>query len=220
VDAVVPIGSSNNVNPAPADRGQPTVFRPGIVPFAFAVPDVPVGRTVTWEVMTAGRVDTARASANLGRDCRLIQPGNDADLALSKEARPTSVEVGERVEYTITVRNRTSVPTFAPVVVDRPLDRRVELLSAASASGRCRIDTESGRQRVTCLLRDVGAYESTTIAIAARARAPGRAVNRALIVRAEPDANDTDTAAVMIRQQRVSPAQAGQGPRPKPPFTG
>ena len=43
-DVIVPLGSGNRVAPAPVDRGQPTVFRPGIVPFAFAVRDIPVGR--------------------------------------------------------------------------------------------------------------------------------------------------------------------------------
>jgi hypothetical protein len=218
-DVTVPIGSGNHVSPAPADRGQPTVFRPGIVPFTFAVPDVPVGREVRWEVTTDGSVDTARASADLGRDCRLIQPGSDTDLALEKEARPASVEVGARIDYTITVHNTTSIPAFAPVVVDRPLDRRVELLSAGSASGRCRIDVRGTRQRVTCLLRDIGAHESATIVIGGRARAPGRAVNRATIVGiGRPDANDTATASVVINARRVSPA--GGGVRPKPPFTG
>jgi uncharacterized repeat protein (TIGR01451 family) len=177
-----------------------------------------VSRTVTWAISTGGTVDTARASVDLGRDCRLIQPGTDSDLALEKAARPTSVEVGERIEYTITIRNRTSIAAFAPVVVDRPLDRRVQLLSAGSPTGRCRIDTRDARQRVTCLLRDVGAYGSTTIVIGARARAPGRAVNRATVIRAEPDANDTDTASVVISEQRVSPG--GATVKPKPPFTG
>ena len=188
------------------------------MPFALAIRDVPVNRGVTWTVSTGGRVDTARASADLGRDCRLIQPGNDSELALEKEARPTSVRVGERIEYTITVRNTTSIPAFAPVVVDRPLDRRVQLLSAGSPTGRCRIDTRDGRQRATCLLRDIGAYGSATIVIGARARAPGRALNRATVVRARPDANDSDTASVVVSEQRVSPGGAGIGP--KPPFTG
>ena len=109
-DVIIPVGSGNRVAPAPVDQGQPTVFRSGIVPFAFSVPDVPVGRDVTWTVASAGQVDTARASADLGRDCSLVSVEGNADLDLTKVARPDSVEVGARIEYKITVHNAEPLP--------------------------------------------------------------------------------------------------------------
>jgi uncharacterized repeat protein (TIGR01451 family) len=221
-DVIVPIGKNNHIDPAPVDQGQPAVFRAGIVPFAFAVRDVPVGRDVTWTVASAGQVDTARASVDLGRDCSLVSIEGNADLDLTKVARPDSVDVGERIEYTITIHNAGTTPVFAPVMLDRPLDGRVELLSAASAAGHCRVlGHGTPAQRVRCVLRDVAADESATIVVAARALDAGRTVNRATVLSLPPpkDGENTDTASVVIRpRQQVSPGEAGV--KPKPPFTG
>jgi hypothetical protein len=111
---------------------------------------------------------------------------------------------------------------FAPVMLDRPLDGRVELLSAASAAGHCRVlGHGTPAQRVRCVLRDVAADESATIVVAARALDAGRTVNRATVLSLPPpkDGENTDTASVVIRpRQQVSPGEAGV--KPKPPFTG
>ena len=104
-DVIIPVGRANGVSPAPTNRGQPVTFRPGVVLFAFAVPDVPVSQDVTWTVSSGAEVNTARASADLGRDCKLISVQGEVDLALEKSVRLSSVVVGERVEYTIVVRN-------------------------------------------------------------------------------------------------------------------
>ena len=221
-DVIVPVGKNNHVDPAPGDRGQPAVFRAGIAPFAFSVRDVPVGRDVTWTVASAGQVDTARASADLGRDCSLVSIEGNADLDLTKVARPDSVDVGERIEYTITIHNAGTTSVFAPVVLDRPLDGRIQRLSAATAAGRCRILGQStSGQRVRCVLRDLADDESATIVVATRAREPGRTVNRATVLSLPPPSNgdNTDTASVVIRpRQQVLPGEAGV--KPKPPFTG
>ena len=191
-DVIIPVGSGNHVAPAPADQGQPTVFRSGIVPFAFSVRDVPVGRDVSWTVASGGQVDTARASADLGRDCSLVSIDGNANLDLTKVARPDSVEVGDRIEYTITVHDAGTTPVFAPVVLDRPLDGRIQLLSAASAAGHCRIlGPGASGQRVRCVLRDIAADESAAIVVAARAREPGRTVDRATVLSLPPPTTAT-----------------------------
>ena len=110
-----------------------------------------------------------------GRDCSLVSIEGNADLDLTKVARPDSVDVGERIEYTITVHNAGTASVFAPVALDRPLDGRIQLLSAATAAGRCRVLGQgTSGQRVRCVLRDLAADESATIVVAARAREPGR----------------------------------------------
>ena len=128
--------------------------------------------------------------------------------------------VGERLEYTIVARNIGTTATGAVTVFDRQLDRRVEVLSATTASGRCLIrGGGASPQRVLCVLRGVGPGESATIVVAARALEPGVARNRATVVSLPIDvaANNSATAAVTIRgRQQVSPG----GERPKPPFTG
>ena len=183
----------------------------------------PVSQNVTWTVSSGGEVTTARASADLGRDCRLISAQGEVDLALEKSVRPSSAMVGERIEYTIAVRNVGDTTARAITVLDRQLDARVEVLSATTATGRCDIRGRgTANQRVFCGLRDLGPGESATIVVAARALEPGVARNRATVVSVPPDvgANNSDTAAATIRarQQQVSPGGAGK--RPKPPFTG
>ena len=219
-DVIIPVGGANGVSPAPTNRGQPVVFRPGVVLFAFAVRNVPVSQNVTWTVSSGGEVATARASADLGRDCRLISVEGEVDLALEKSVRPASVTVGERVEYTISVRNVGDTTARVITVLDRQLDSRVEVLSATTATGRCSIRGRgTANQRVICGLRDLGPGESAMIVVAARALEPGVARNRATVVSVPPDvgANNSATAAVTIRgRQQVSPG----GEQPKPPFTG
>ena len=187
----------------------------------FAVPDVPVSQDVTWTVSSGGQVDTARASADLGRDCRLISSEGDVDLALEKSVRPIAVMVGERVEYTIVVRNLGTTATGAVTVLDRQLDRRVEVLSATRRPGRCSIRRGGASpQRVLCVLRDVGPGESATIVVAARSLEPGVARNRATVVSVPIDvgANNSATAGVTVEAaSRVSPGVASERRRP---FTG
>ena len=129
---VVPVGVSNGVVPAPLDHGQPSVFRAGSVLNAFVSRNVPVGRAISWTVKSAGETNRATASASLGRNCAMAPQIN---LAVVKSATPTSVLVGDRVTYTIVVRNRGALTAQAATVVDRPLDGRVTLVSAETSRG-------------------------------------------------------------------------------------
>ena len=86
-DVIIPVGSGNHVAPRPPTRASRRSSGSGIVPFAFSVRDVPVGRDVSWTVASAGQVDTARASADLGRDCSLVSIDGNADLV--SEGRAT-----------------------------------------------------------------------------------------------------------------------------------
>ena len=83
----------------------------------------------------------------------LVSIDGNANLNVAKVARPVSVEVGDRIEYTVTVHDAGTTPVFAPVVLDRPLDERAQLLSAASAAGHCRVlgqGTSGQRVRSAC----------------------------------------------------------------------
>lgn len=66
----VPVGEDNFFTPGPADRGQPTHFRPRRNRFVFMV-DLPAGweEEVVWTLTTAGR--TEMAYGTLGIDQRL-----------------------------------------------------------------------------------------------------------------------------------------------------
>jgi uncharacterized repeat protein (TIGR01451 family) len=155
-DVIIPVGVRNRFSPAPVSRGQPTVFRPGIVPSAVTVSDIPAGQDVSWTVASAGEANTARASAGLGRRCVTTPVEGTVDLSIEKTARPATANVGDRVVYTIVVRNKGTTAAPSVTVIDRLADGRVELLSATTADGRCEIRGQgTPNHRVLCFLRDL-----------------------------------------------------------------
>jgi uncharacterized repeat protein (TIGR01451 family) len=215
-DVIVPIGPSNRVDPGPDDQGQPTVFRPTIVYIAFVVRRIPLGRPVSWKVASAGRVATATAAAGLERQCLTSLSRARADVTVVKSMTPGSVVVGDRVTSTIVVRNTGTAVAQDVRVSDRPLDERLELLSAASSPGRCVISERgTSQQRAVCRLGDLGPGESRRVTVSARARAPGKSRNRvtALGFPPELEADNTDTSSVTIRAAGVAGTRA-------PRFTG
>jgi hypothetical protein len=68
-DVSIAVGSANGFSPAPANRGQVTVFGPGEVANAFTVAGIPVGTQLTWTVSYAGHTSTATVSSSFGLPC-------------------------------------------------------------------------------------------------------------------------------------------------------
>jgi uncharacterized repeat protein (TIGR01451 family) len=215
-DVYVPVGAANRTSPAPpVDRGQPVVFRPGVSWAAFAVRGTPLARDVSWTVETSNEAHSASASVDLARKCPTTPVDPDVDLALDKSVKPATVVVGDRIEYTIVVRNKGTTTAQSVTVVDQPLDGRVQLLSATSSQGRCRVRGE----RVVCGLGELAPGESARIVVAARTVEPGRSQDRAVVASLPPDSGEdnVDTATVSIRA--AGPAARPHGVR-RPPFTG
>jgi uncharacterized repeat protein (TIGR01451 family) len=229
-DLIVPLGRSNRVSRS-AGR-QPAVLRPGIAFVAFAVRNVPVGRAISWTLAAGGKTTTARVTASL-RSCLVLRISADVDLALDKSVSVPSVAVGDRMSWTITVRNE-GTNVARSTVVDRPLDARVELLSATASPGSCGIQGRGGpNERVVCSLGDLAPNDEARIVVGGRARSPGTARNQAtaLSLPVEFGANNTDTASVTIRPRRETAGAEKKRPppgrpakpapaKPKPPFTG
>jgi uncharacterized repeat protein (TIGR01451 family) len=209
-DVIIPIGRRNHVAPTPIDRGQPTVFRPGVTLVAFTVHNVPRTRDLTWTVRLAnGEVRTATASARYPRDCITAPAPPAADLVLTKTASPTHVDAGQRVTFTIHVINRGPNIALRIRVTDR-LDLRLELLSASTSRGSC---TTSG-QRVSCRVVEFPPGAAMTITVAARARGGGTIRNTAVATHSRRDPtprNNVDSAVVTVRggAGAVSPAFTG-----------
>jgi uncharacterized repeat protein (TIGR01451 family) len=65
----VPVGLANGFVPAPRDRGQPTLFRPGNAPEAFKVTRIPRANTLVWTVSYQG-TRTAVANSHNPRRCK------------------------------------------------------------------------------------------------------------------------------------------------------
>ena len=196
-DVIIPIGRRNLVAPAPINRGQPGVFRPGVTLVAFTVRNVPRTQELTWRVrLENGDVRTATASARYPRNCITAPPAPSADLVLTKSASPSQVAAGQRVTYTIHVTNRG--PNIAlRVRIGDLVDPRLEPLSASSTRGSC---TTLG-QRVSCRVVELPPGAGVTVTVAARARGAGTIRNLAVTTHSRRDPtprNNVDSAVIHV----------------------
>jgi uncharacterized repeat protein (TIGR01451 family) len=179
----IPVGRQNLVTPRPIDRGQPSVFRPGIVLNAFAVRNVPRGRDLTWAVrLPNGEIRTTTVSARFPRNCITAPAHQTADLVLRKTVPGGEVFAGQRVTYTIDVANRGPNIALRVRIVDA-VDPRLELLSASSTRGRC---TTSG-QRVLCTIAELPPGAITRVVVAVRPRSGGAIANVAAVTHSRRD---------------------------------
>ena len=215
-DVVLPIGASNSVAPRPQDRGQPTTLRPGIAWSAFTVRRIPLNGAVTWTVRCAGETVRATATADLKRNCVFTEEGPAAQLEIDKSVEPDAVIVGNRVTFTIVVRNEGTTQAQNATVIDRVLDERIVQLSATASQGRC-VVRSSGR--VICRLGPLDPGEAATITVLARARAPGESRNRAVVLSLPEDfgPDNIDRVTLVISpflpnlRNRPSPADRARG---------
>jgi uncharacterized repeat protein (TIGR01451 family) len=209
-DVLIPIGRRNLVTPRPIDRGQPSVFRPGVVLNAFAVKNVPRTQDVTWRVVgPSGAIRTATASGRLERNCITAPAPPSSDLVLTKTVDDAQLTAGQRGTFRIHVLNRGPNIALRVQIVD-DVDPRLELLSASTNRGSC---TTSG-QRVTCRIAALPPGAHVLVVVAVRARAGGTIRNVALATHSRPDptpGNNVDSAVITVtgRIGGVSPAFTG-----------
>ena len=209
----VPRGSQNAISPATYGGAQPEVFLPGLTAVAFAIPGVPLGMKVTWTVEALGVVDRATASAGLA-DCRTIAMGG-SDLSVSKAATPRRASIGDRVEYSIVVRNEGTSSASRVTVVDRPFGALIDLSSVTTSQGTCEI-RRNGRvgERVVCRLGTVGPEDTVRILVAARAVSAGTSRNVVTVLGASGGSISNNVAAATVS---IAPSSGGGS---SPPFTG
>lgn len=210
-NVTIAIGRRNFVKPTPVNRGQPSVFRPGVVPVAFTIKNIPRRQAVTWTVVgEGGDVRTATASAQYPRNCITAPAPPTADLVLKKIVHGSaSVTAGQRVTYTIHVVNRGPNVALRVRIVDA-VDPRLELLSAATNRGSC---STSG-QRVTCAIRELPPGAPVVIVVAVRPRVAGTIPNVAVATHSRPDPtphNNVGRAVLHVtgRTGGISPAFTG-----------
>ena len=193
----IPIGRQNLVTPAPIDRGQPSVFIPGIVNHAFTVRNVPRGRDLTWAVrLPNGEIRTTTATARFPRNCITAPQAASADLVLQKTAPTGNVLAGRRLTYTIRVLNRGPNIALRVRIVDT-VDPRLELHSASSNRGSC---TASG-QRVRCSIAALPPGAVVRVTVAMRPRVGGTIGNVAVVTHSRRDPtprNNVDRAFVHV----------------------
>jgi uncharacterized repeat protein (TIGR01451 family) len=98
-----------------------------------------------------------------------------ADLAITKTASPRTVDLGQRLAYTLGVTNR-GPGTATGVVVTDALPSFVTLVSAHPSQGSC-----SGHAPLKCTLGTLAVNAHATIRVVVRARRAGRFTNTARV---------------------------------------
>ncbi|HEY7602995.1 MAG TPA: hypothetical protein VH760_01950 [Gaiellaceae bacterium] len=221
-NVIVPLGSANRVTPAPPNRGQPEVFRPGIAFASFAVRRVPAAQRLVWKVAAGGRVDTATAHARLGRKCLTTAPDATPDVSILKTVKPAVVDVGDRATFTLRVRNDGTGYALAVTVIDRPLGDDLQLLSATASQGRCGLRGENTSDAfVICFIGNLPPGGSATVVVATRARSPGQVRNRATVHTVPQNIARAAAATVVLNVRGAAAAKPPPKPKPgAPPFTG
>jgi uncharacterized repeat protein (TIGR01451 family) len=209
-DVLIPVGGHNLVSPTPIDRGQPTLFSPGVVLNAFTVEDVPRTQDLTWTVTGPGGTKyTATASGKYPRNCITAPAPPSADLVLTKTVDDSTLSAGQRGTYRIHLMNRGPNIALQVRIVD-DVDPRLELLSASTNRGSC---ATSG-QRVTCRIAALPPGVHVLVVVAVRARGSGTIPNRAAVTHSQRDptpGNNVDSAVITVtgRTGGVSPAFTG-----------
>jgi uncharacterized repeat protein (TIGR01451 family) len=203
-------GEQNAVSPEEHAGNQTEVFRPGLTAASFAVRGVPLDQSVAWTVETNGQVETATATASTA-DCKSVAVGG-SDLSVTKAARPTVAAVGDRVQYSIAVRNAGTILATHVVAVDRPLGSLLEVVSATTSQGSCAVQASG---QVICTLGTLGPAQIVHILIAGRAVGVGSSRNTVKVTSVPGDADPSNNVASAV--VTIGPSN-GSGPVPS--FTG
>jgi uncharacterized repeat protein (TIGR01451 family) len=205
----VPTGRDNAVIPGQANRGQPETFHPTFINAAFTVRGVPISQAISWRVVFEGRVRVATATASL-QSCVTAPIGPVADASVSKTANPRTVSVGQRVRFTIVVRNNGSAVIRPVMVTDTLPAVQLSLTTATTTLGRCRVSTSAGSHRVQCSAQTLAPGQSFTVRITARALSAGSASDHATVaVAADPTPDDNAANATVQIISRGPPSVTG-----------
>jgi uncharacterized repeat protein (TIGR01451 family) len=120
------------------------------------------------------------------------QPPQLLDLAVVKTARPTTVVVGGRITWTMTVTNRSSVAAadVNGVKVNDPRSFRTRLISLRASQGTCR--------PFTCNLGRLAPGASATVVAVTQALQVGPVVDIVRIGSEEPESNYRNNVAAAL----------------------
>ena len=210
-EVAIPIGSNNGVAPGPAAQGQPDTFLPGSLNAAFTVRGVSASRAVTWTIRFDDTERVATANASFPEKCLTARIHPVAGAQVTKTAAPGTVRVGQRVTFTIEVRNTRSKVLRPARVTDTLPAGLLRVLSATSTLATCRVTTSGSSPRVECGAPALAPGQSLTIHITARATGAGTASDHAAVIGVR---QATANATVRITSRGVPPTA------PPPPVTG
>jgi uncharacterized repeat protein (TIGR01451 family) len=151
------------------DNGGPTLTE--ALPFGSPAIDTANDQTCS---ATATSVDQRAVKRPQGPHCDIgAFEFQAADLALTKTASPRTVDLGQRLAYTLGVTNK-GPSTATGVVVTDGLPSFVTLVSAHPSQGTC-----SGHASLNCALGTLAVNGHASIRVVVRARRAGRFTNTA-----------------------------------------
>jgi uncharacterized repeat protein (TIGR01451 family) len=124
------------------------------------------------------------------------------DLAITKIDDPDPVLLGDKLTYTLGVRN-DGPDTATNVVVTDSLPSDVSFVSASTAQGSC-----IGDRVITCQLGTMPAGATASITVVVRPTATGKITNGAVVAGTETEstlANNTATADTLVKGRFTPP---------------
>jgi uncharacterized repeat protein (TIGR01451 family) len=144
------------------------------------------------------------------------EPGDVADLGLTKTDTPDDVPIGGALTYTLIITNDGPKAATAVRVTD-PLPADVRFRTVATTQGGCKEATRT----VTCDLETLATGASATVTIEVTPTSEGTITNTASVTATETDpnpGNNTDTAETEVTADEDAVAMrpspwAGSGPR-------
>jgi uncharacterized repeat protein (TIGR01451 family) len=158
----------------------------------------PVGPDVT-------ATDTAPVTVNATPPPPSTPPAPPApkiDLAIAKTATPSSSALGDRVTWTLTIKNNGPSGATGVTVAD-PIPAGMRYVSSTTTQGTC-----TGGVMLSCQLGSMASGASVTITLVTTSSATGTITNTATVVGNEAEtntANNTATAQTQVRGPFVPP---------------
>ena len=137
-----------------------------------------------------------------------VPPAPQIDLAITKRDRPDPATVGERITYTLTVRNN-GPDTATGVVVADPLPGSVSFAGVKTTQGTC-----TGGILVRCELGTMKSGSVVVITITVTPRQTGVVFNRATVVGNEAEtttANNTASTTTLVKGAFIPAAVVQHG---------
>jgi hypothetical protein len=135
-------------------------------------------------------------------------PEPNADLVVTKTAKPTSIVLGHRVRYVVTVRNRGPASARAVTLVEREA-RGEQTLALRASKGRC-----TATPPRFCAIGTLARGERATMTVTVRPRRVGTLTNTVVANTATHERNVNDQTATAVVHVRRAAGQVG------PQFTG
>jgi hypothetical protein len=132
-------------------------------------------------------------------------PGPPVDLAITKTATPTTVAIGQKITWSVTVKNNsTRAAAEVDVVKVNEFSHRSAILSVAPSQGTCSVGTRS------CDLGRLGPGASATITAVTRATRIGVIVNTVRVDSEEQESNYLNNTASAVVHVTGLPTAPGK----------